>query len=210
MSATVAGRSGGLIDSYDSLNGQIAVLGSGRRLADEADVLAILSEPQVVVLRWPAEAEAAAAARRQHQPRFLVVEGDDGPPARWDPMEEWVRLPADRRDVEARLAALRCRAAEGPPRPSVDGYDRLLYGGQWVALTPSDYRLIEPLVEHFDEVVPYEQVLTTEGPADGTARVAGRVRLTRLRRRIAPLGLEIRTVRPHGLALTAAPDPRPA
>ena len=192
------------IESFDVLRREIVVFGSGRRLDDEADAWAILSEPEVIALRWPADEDSVHIARDRRQPRFLVVEGDDEPPARWDHLVEWVRLPADRRDVQARVAALRCRAAELPARPSLDGYDRLLFRRRWVALTPSDYKLIEPLVEHFDEVVPYERVVGTPAGSDGAAPVAGRVRLTRLRRRIAPLGLEIRTVRPHGLALTAS------
>lgn len=191
------------IESFQTLNREIAVFGSGRRLEDEADVRALLQEPVVVVLRWPAEADAVEAAREHGQPRLLVVEGDDDPPAHWERLEEWIRLPADRRDVQARITGLRRRAAELPVRPSLDGYDRLIFRHHWVALTPSDYKLIEPLVEHFDEVVPYERLVGAGVDGDGPAPVATRVRLTRLRRRIAPLGLEIRTVRPHGLALTA-------
>jgi DNA-binding response OmpR family regulator len=196
------------ITSFDMLDREIAVFGSGRRLDDEADAWAVLHEPEVIALRWPADEDAVQIARERRQPRFLVVEGDNEPPNRWDHLEEWIRLPADRRDVQARVAALRSRAAELPLRPSLDGYDRLLFGHRWVAVTPSDYKLIEPLVEHFDEVVPYERVVGTPTGSDGAASVAGRVRLTRLRRRIAPLGLEIRTVRPHGLALTATDTER--
>ena len=192
------------IDSFEALGREIVVFGSGRRLDDEADALAILSEPDVVLLHWPSDQEALDHARERRQPRFLVVEGDAEPPARWDRLEEWIRLPADRRDVQARVAALRERAADLPVRPALDGYDRLVFRNRWVALTPSDYRLIEPLVEHFDDVVPYERVVGAPSGSDGAAPVAGRVRLTRLRRRIAPLGLEIRTVRPHGLALTSS------
>jgi DNA-binding response OmpR family regulator len=190
------------IDSFEELGREIVVFGSGRRLDDEEAARAVLSEPQVVLLRWPTDEAALDTARERRRPRFLVVEDNAEPPARWDRLEEWIRLPADRRDVQARVAALRSRAAELPLRPTLDGYDRLLFRHRWVALTPSDYNLIEPLVEHFDEVVPYERVVGGANGSEGAAPVAGRVRLTRLRRRIAPLGLEIRTVRPHGLALT--------
>jgi DNA-binding response OmpR family regulator len=196
------------IDSFEELGREIVVFGSGRRLDDEAAARAVLSEPQVVLLHWPTDAAALDAARERRRPRFLVVEDDAEPPAQWDRLEEWIRLPADRRDVQARVVALRSRAAELPLRPTLDGYDRLLFRHRWVALTPSDYKLIEPLVEHFDEVVPYERVVGPANGSDGAAPVAGRVRLTRLRRRIAPLGLEIRTVRPHGLALTASESDR--
>jgi DNA-binding response OmpR family regulator len=191
------------VTSFDVLSREIAAFGSGRRLDNEADAWAVLQEPEVVVLRWPIEQAAVSAAREQGRPRFLVVEGDDDPPHHWDDLEEWVRLPADRRDVQARVAALRSRSADLRVRPSLDGYDRLFFRGRWVALTPSDYKLVEPLVERFDDVVPYERVVGSPDASDAPRPVAGRVRLTRLRRRIAPLGLQIRTVRPHGLALSA-------
>ena len=62
------------IDSFEALRREIVVFGSGRRLDDEADALAILSEPDVVLLHWPSDQEALDHARERHQPRFLVVE----------------------------------------------------------------------------------------------------------------------------------------
>lgn len=203
MAATAVGAERDWVESYQALEREIAVFGSGRRLDDEADVVAVVNEPPIVVLRWPLDSEAVIAAREAGRLRFLVVEGADEPPDRWDSLEEWIRLPADRRDVQARVASLRRCTVQLPVKPTLDGYDRLRFRDRWVALTPSDYKLIQPLVEHFDEVVPYAQVVGAATGTEGAAPVAGRVRLTRLRRRIAPLGLEIRTVRPHGLALTA-------
>jgi DNA-binding response OmpR family regulator len=194
-----------LVHDVAELRRAVSRFGSGRALVDYETAAQVLRQPEIVVLRWPLELAGLAAARADRVPRLLVVEGDDEPPADWDPLEDWVRLPANSRDVAVRVAALRRRAVSSDCRPSVDGFDRLIYDGRWVSLSPNDYKLIQPLVEHFNDVVPYENVaaLLTDGKAAGSA---GRVRLTRLRRRIEPLGLEIRTVRPHGLALTARRD----
>jgi DNA-binding response OmpR family regulator len=195
-----------LVEDFAGLRRAVSRFGSGRALVDYETAAQVLRQPDIVVLRWPLELTRLAAARVDRAPRLLVVEGDDEPPAEWDPLEDWVRLPADARDVQVRVAALGRRALSSGCRPSVDGFDRLIYDGRWVSLSPNDYRLIEPLVEHFDDVVPYEEVAALLTNGNVAAGSAGRVRLTRLRRRIAPLGLEIRTVRPHGLALTARRD----
>lgn len=197
-----------LIESYGSLRATVSRFGSGRALGDCEAAAALLREPEVLVIRWPADGDLLDRARAGEVPRLLVVEAGDEPPAEWDAFEDWVRLPADARDVEVRVASLRRHAAHARPRPAVDGFDRLLYDRRWVALSPNDYKLIEPLVERFDEVVPYEEIVALLASTDGGAPVAGRVRLTRLRRRIAPLGLEIRTVRPHGLSLTTRCEAR--
>jgi DNA-binding response OmpR family regulator len=192
-----------LVEDFAELRLAAGRFGSGRALVDYETAARALRQPDVLVLRWPIELTRLAAARAERAPRLLVVEGADEPPAEWDPLEDWVRLPADLRDVQVRVAALRRRALSSGCRPSVDGFDRLIYDGRWVSLSPNDYKLIEPLVENFDDVVSYEDVAALLTDGNLAAGSAGRVRLTRLRRRIAPLGLEIRTVRPHGLALTA-------
>jgi DNA-binding response OmpR family regulator len=195
-----------LVEDVAALRRIVSGFGPGRALVDYDTAARVLRQPDIVVLCWPLELTRLAAARADRVPRLLVVEGDDEPPPDWDPLEDWVRLPADARDVAVRVAALRRRAVSSACRPSVDGFDRLVYDGRWVSLSPNDYKLIEPLVEHFDDVVPYEDVAALLTDGNVAAGSAGRVRLTRLRRRIAPLGLEIRTVRPHGLALTACRD----
>lgn len=197
------GESAERVESVASLRHAVSRFGSGRTLLDCDTAAELLREPDVVVVRWPVDEALLSRVRDERAPRLLVVEGHEPPPAAWDPLEDWVRLPAELRDVEVRVAALRRRAAGTLRRPTVDGFDRLVYEGRWVSLTPNDYKIIEPLVEHFDDVVSYDEVAALLAGSDGSAAVAGRVRLTRLRRRIAPLGLEIRTVRPHGLALTA-------
>jgi len=195
-----------LVEDVAALRRAVSRFGSGRALVDYETAAEVLRQPEIVVLQWPLEAARLVTVRADRAPRLLVGAGDDEPPADWDPLEDWVRLPADARDVQVRVAALRRRALSSGCRPSVDGFDRLIYDGRWVSLSPNDYKLIQPLVENFDDVVPYEDVAALLSDGTVAADSAGRVRLTRLRRRIAPLGLEIRTVRPHGLALTARRD----
>jgi hypothetical protein len=40
---------------------------------------------------------------------LLLVDGAADPPEHWDRLTDWIRLPADERDIEARLITLRRR-----------------------------------------------------------------------------------------------------
>ena len=86
----------------------------------------------------------------------------------------------------------------------MDAHNRLLHGGDWVALSPIEARLARALCERYTEVVGDDHLLGRAWPdeTDTAARAAAlRVHLTRLRQRIAPLGLEIRALRSQGMIL---------
>ncbi len=137
------------------------------------------------------------------KPRLLLVEPDADPPITTDPYEDWVRLPAHERDIAARVLGLSGRLS--PPKPLVDENNRLLFSGQWVALSPIEARMAAVLVEQFGTVVSTQEICDRgwEGicEPDKPSETALRVHLTRLRKRIAPLGLELRTVRLKGSVL---------
>ena len=154
----------------------------------------------IVVLRWPEEAAEAARLSSAGLPRLLLVEPGADPPESGDCEEDWLRLPADDRDVTVRLRALARRAGRHRPLPQVDGQGRLLHRGRWVPLSPIDQHLAELLVERFGRVVLNEE-LARSGWDEPPSTNAVRVHLSRLRHRIAPLGLEIRGVRGIGVLL---------
>ncbi len=160
----------------------------------------------VVLVNWPEHADRVRALAQAGLPRLLLVAPDADPPASVDASEDWVRLPADERDIAARVLRLTTLAdAEGGTAdvvvPTIDGSDRLFYRGAWVALSPIEARMASALVEHFTSVVP-EQELGRRGWPEGTwPPGALRVHLTRLRQRLAPLGLEIARVRLQGVVL---------
>jgi hypothetical protein len=162
-----------------------------------------------VVLRWPAEQLTAANLATRGIPRLLLVDGEGDPPICVDPLEDWVRLPVDDRDVDARLLALRGRAERwfpSSPLPRLDGKGRLLRGSKWVALSPIEEQLSAALLEHYGEVVPDGELLARAWPSGEGNAAALRVQLVRLRRRIDGLGLEIRTIRAQGHLLQSVED----
>ncbi|HSS09393.1 MAG TPA: helix-turn-helix domain-containing protein, partial [Acidimicrobiales bacterium] len=172
---------------------------SSRSRRSSAEAEYYMTQSHVAVLQWPAQADDAAALAADGRPRLLLVAPEADPPGSTDYLEEWVRLPADERDVAARLQTLATRAEVLAPH--VDGSDRLLYRNRWVGLSPIEARLAKVLVENFEQVV-HEADLGRRGwPDDEWPGAALRVHLTRLRRKLARIGLEIPTVRRHGVVL---------
>ena len=155
----------------------------------------------VVVLRWPDDTAAAARLAAAHTPRLLLVAETADPPESGDCEEDWIRLPADDRDVAARLRALERRAARHTVVPVLDEHGRVRHHGRWVSPSPIERRLIAPLVEHFGAIVSTESLLRLGWPGGSGNPVALRVHMTKLRKHLEPLGLDIRSVRETGYVL---------
>jgi hypothetical protein len=162
-------------------------------------------EVEVTLVRWPDEEPLRrhlAAARR---PRLLLVAPGASPPVVVDDLEDWMRFPLDAVELDARTRVLAGRAHDVPPRPAslvLDGDGVLHHGPRWVALAPTEHRVLAALLAQPGRVVS-RTVLRTAGwphavPADPQA-VDGVVR--RLRRRVAPLGVAIQTVSGAGYLL---------
>ena len=159
----------------------------------------------VVVVQWPEEREQVERLAQGRVPRVAPVAD---PPETADALQDWVRLPSDDRDVRARLNSLRRRAADLEARPAVDPYGRLVFQGRWVQLSAIEERLAAALVEAGGCVVPEERLLGRGWPGRRPTSNALRVHLHRLRRRVEPLGLEIRSVRRDGWLLQRSRERR--
>lgn len=158
-------------------------------------------------MRWPDDEPARARLRETGVPRLLLVDDGVPPPSVDDDLEDWIRLPAADADLGARVDTLRRRAADrNGGIPHVDGDGVLRFGGGWVPLPPVEARLTRALVERCGAVVRRD-VLARAGWPDGSpGRNALDVHVLRLRRRVAPLGLAIRTVRSRGYLLEISPS----
>jgi len=155
----------------------------------------------VVLVRWPEERERLESLRAAGVPRLLLVAPETLPPGHPDPLEDWVRLPADDRDVRARVATLEARSESEGAVPEVDGDGLLHFRGQWVALSPVECLLAHALVECFGAVVGRDELARNAWPGGAPTRNALDVHVLRLRRRVGPLGLEVRTIRSRGYLL---------
>lgn len=159
-----------------------------------------------MLLRWPEEDSLRARLSVTGDPRLLLVEGAQDPPVVMDCLEDWIRMPAPDVDLAARIEALSGRiSVHRPEVPVLDPDGVLRFGAHWVALPPLEARLTQSLLDRFGAVAGREVLSRAGWPAGSPGRNALDVHVLRLRRRLIPLGLVIRTVRSRGYLL----EPRP-
>ena len=167
------------------------------------------SDAPIALLSWPADADRRMELTADGRPRLLLLDPDATPPASWDVLEDWVRLPADPAEIEARIATLMRRLPSERPAPLLDGDGVLRVGSTWVALPPVEARLVAALLARPEAVVSRDRLLDAgwpDGQPSGSTTgqiLDGRIKL--LRRRLIGVGLEIHTVRGVGFVLTGKP-----
>jgi hypothetical protein len=124
----------------------------------------------VVLVRWPTEALRRDHLAGEGAPRLLLVEVDVVPPDPRDCLEDWIRVPAS----------------------------ELRFSGAWVPLPPVEARLMRAMLDRFGAVVSRDALARAGWPDGAPGRNALDVHVLRLRRRLTPLTLAIRTVRSRG------------
>jgi DNA-binding response OmpR family regulator len=160
---------------------------------------------EVALVRWPAERERLEQLRSEGRPRLLLVDDGAAPPLVADCLEDWTRAPTDEIDLRARIAVLEQRAADRSPEvPMLDEDGVLHHVGSWVALPPVEARLMGALLERTGAVVSREALGKAGWPDGAPGRNALDVHVLRLRRRVDPLALVIRTVRSRGYLLESS------
>lgn len=159
----------------------------------------------VELVRWPAEQERRARLQRARLPRLLLVADGDAPPPPPDCLEDWVRVPAAEAELEARVAAVLVRTGrhDRTPEPVLDDDGVLRVGAAWVALPPVEARLAAVLLARHGAVVSRDALAKAGWPGGAPGRNALDVHVVRLRRRLAGVGLAIRTIRSRGYLLEA-------
>jgi len=156
----------------------------------------------VALLRWPLEEDRRCALSARGTSRLLLVDADTAAPEAIDCLEDWIRLPASQDDIDARCRALATRSmVHNSEAPGLDPDGVLRMGTGWVSLPPLEARLMTALLDRFGAVVSRDNLSRTGWPMGAPGRNALDVHMLRLRRRIAPLGLAIRTVRSRGYLL---------
>lgn len=182
-------------------------VGVHHRETVEKHLVSTVAAVDVVLVRWPLERQRRDLLAVDGVPRLLLVEPGAEAPVCEDPIEDWVRVPADEADVQARLEGVRRRAGrERSSAPELDPDGVLRFGGGWVSLPPVEARLMVALIERFGAVVRRDLLAQAGWPEGAPGRNALDVHVLRLRRRIAPVGLAIKTVRSRGYLLEAAQE----
>jgi DNA-binding winged helix-turn-helix (wHTH) protein len=92
-----------------------------------------------------------------------------------------------------------------PDVPTIDEYDLLRRGDEWVALSSSEAVVVALLLERYGRVVGRDRLEAAVWPTAGAPpRSLLNQLMIRVRRRIEPLGLEVTTVRARGYLLREA------
>ena len=63
----------------------------------------------VALISWPSDEATRRELAEAGMPRILLIDADDDPPAEWDRLEDYVRLPVSSVDLAARQATVRER-----------------------------------------------------------------------------------------------------
>ena len=163
-----------------------------------------LSEARnVAVVHWPDEAEEATRLGRQGLPCLLLVRPDSAPPISDSCLEDWLVLPATDLEIQTRLISLARRAARHSHPPTVDHLGQVTHRGMSVFLPPTDHRVMEALVVKFGTIVTEPELVEKVWPGGATNQVL-RAHVSRLRHRLAPIGLTIKCVRNAGYLIAEA------
>ena len=160
----------------------------------------------VKLVRWPAEADRRDHYRTRGVLRLLVVEGWAAPPISGDVREDWVRAPVTDNDLRARIATLQAKA-RAFRSPKLDANGVLRYRGQLTTLSRTETDLLARLVRDFGQTVDRDEL--TECLPDRPIRASRNaldLHILRLRKRVAPVGLGIRTVWGRGYLLEPQSD----
>lgn len=159
----------------------------------------------VQLVRWPAQADLRDHHLKLGVPCLLVVEGGAAPPLCLDAKEDWVRAPISKHDLNARVTSLRARA-EIDSVPRLDESGMLHFRGASAPISATQTDLLHLFVARFGTVVAREALRAElyAQKARSSTRNSLDLHIMRLRRRIEPLGLTIRTVWGNGYVLERA------
>jgi two-component system, OmpR family, response regulator len=157
----------------------------------------------VEVVRWPVEAEARDHCQRNGTLCLLVVEKGAPAPVLTDLREDWVRAPVAHQDLTVRIAMLRARAARYAV-PELDPSGILRFRTRSVVLSPTERALVAELLRRFRALTSRDELLRCLPSREGDTSNALHLHIMRLRRRIEPLGLVIKTLWNQGYQLGPA------
>jgi len=154
----------------------------------------------VVLVRWPAEAERLERLRAAAEPRLVIVE-QGTPPLAIDELKDWIRAPVDETELQLRLENLRRRVLRYSAAVSIDD-GVLRVGSRLLVLPPIQARLAATLLERRHAVVGRETLVRRawpQGPPAG--RNVLDVHIAKLRRILDGTGILVHTVHRRGYVM---------
>jgi DNA-binding response OmpR family regulator len=142
---------------------------------------------------------------RRGVPCLLLVAVDAELPVVIGPTEDWVRLPADERDVAVRAQSL-CRrlASAAADRPHVaDGV--VAHAGRKAPLSSAEATVLRLLLDSEGRVVSRAQLEAAAWPGGAPSRRSLDSLVYRLRRRAAAVNIHVLAARGRGFTVDVGP-----
>jgi hypothetical protein len=158
---------------------------------------------EIEVLRWPEELARRNDCAERGIPCLLLVDTDAAPPETTLPSEDWIRIPADERDLLARMNRLGRLTAHRAPSPTIDDTDIFHVDDRWIALSSTEAALARALIKNAGGLVRRRDLLSAL-TGERRPRTLD-LQIHRLRRRIAAVGFTVVAVRGRGYALQPLP-----
>jgi hypothetical protein len=163
------------------------------------------TDVDIAVVRWPADAAARTQLAAERTPRVLLVAPGMGVPPPVDDLEDWLREPFEPAELLARTDALRRRVSAHRHLPHLDDDGLLHFRGRWVAISDSQVPMVRLLVARFGQLVRTDELTDAYAAAGGTKNISSvRTAITRVRNRVAEVGLALEVARHRGVVLQAA------
>lgn len=157
----------------------------------------------IELIRWPVDSERRDRCRDLGVMRLLVLEAGVEAPVCTDILEDWVRAPISRDDLQARINTMMARvSAQHAPRIDPNGV--LQFRSSSVLLSPTETDLVTVLAGSFCEVVSRRELLEILPGTPKPSRNALDLHMMRIRRRVKVLGLEVHAVWGRGYILKSA------
>jgi DNA-binding response OmpR family regulator len=155
----------------------------------------------VELVHWPRDEARRAAYARRGVPCLLLVARDAELPRSIGPAEDWVRMPADERDVAARARNL-CRrlalVATEPPRV-VAG--TVVHGDRRAVLSDLEAKALEVLLDAVGTIVPRERLTASVWPEGPPSPRSLDALLYRLRQRTPEVNNQLLASRGRGVTV---------
>lgn len=156
----------------------------------------------VELVQWPHDVTLRSALARAGVARLLLVAPDAEPPMDVAVDEDWIRTPADERDIIYRAKRLSSWMAQLSDSRLVLDEDVAHRGGKAVVLGRSCASLLATLLEHRSWVSRADLELAVWPSGPPSARALDNL-LYRLRTKLEPLGVSVRTAPGRGVFVEA-------
>ena len=155
----------------------------------------------VRLVRWPDETTFRDKLTALGVPRILVLDAQVAPPTTWDEIEDWVRVPVSKSELELRAVTV-ARRADALERPWLDEDGLLWFRDRWIVVPRGQGPVVETLARNFGHVVRDAEISAVNACSENSTHAeAVKTSMRRIADLLRPSGLVLKRVRGSGYLL---------